>query len=248
MSIADNVHRYDDLAAFLMSCEADTTTPPEIPFVLEFLMMSLHVSLDDIQLFAGREGEDEARRIFPQVRNWTRDSDSRKAVWHAGQVFHYAKAFEKTRLRDFYAVATYHATLVLWVWGMVTSGSSRQSGIATPVATGTFQQPPLQNNLVISKSQAKVVLDGPETKSTKAFVKLGHGTPGLLNAVRPANEMMDARPSSTSEVFCSLFDSRGVMTTAAGVLKSNFPHTKGSLPPLVANLSNLLTELGKLPT
>jgi hypothetical protein len=60
--------------------------------------------------------------------------------------------------------------------------------------------------------------------------------------------MLDARPSSTSEVFCSLFDSRGVMATAAGILKGNFPHTKGSLPPLVANLSNLLDELGKLPS
>jgi hypothetical protein len=248
MIFSNMIRRYDDLTAFLTSCEADSTTPPEIPFVLEFLMMSLHVALDDIQMFAGREGEEEARKVFPQVRAWTRDSDSRKAVWHAGQVFHHAKAFEKTRLRDFYAVATYHATLVLWVWGMVTSGSSRQSGIATPIGTGMPQRPTLQSNFTMSKSHAKVVLDGAESKITKAFVQLGHGTPGLQNAIRPANEMMEARPSSTSEVFCSLFDSRGVMTIAAGVLKSNFPHTKGSLPPLVANLSNLLDELGKLPT
>lgn len=248
MRLANVVCRYDDLTAFLTSCEADHTTPPEIPFVLEFLMMSLHVALDDIQLFAGREGEDEARRIFPQVRTWTRDAESRKAVWHAGQVFNHAKAFEKTRLRDFYAVAMYHATLVLWVWGMVTSGSSRQSGIATPVGSTLPQNPPPQIAFTATKSQAKVVLDGPESKSTKAFVQLGHGTPGLLTAVRPANEMLDARPSSTSEVFTSLFDSRGVMASAAGVLKGNFPHTKGSLPPLVANLSNLLDELGKLPS
>jgi hypothetical protein len=246
--LTNTFYRYDDLTAFLTSCEADPTTPPEIPFVLEFLMMSLHVALDDIQLFAGREGEDEARRVFPQVRTWTRDSESRKAVWHAGQVFNHAKAFEKTRLRDFYAVATYHATLVLWVWGMVTSGSSRQSGIATPIGATMPQNPPTQIAFTAAKSQARVVLDGPETKGTKAFVQLGHGTPGLLNAIRPANEMLDARPSSTSEVFCSLFDSRGVMATAASVLKSNFPHTKGSLPPLVANLSNLLDELGKLPS
>lgn len=248
MCLTNTFCRYDDLTAFLTSCEADITTPPEIPFVLEFLMMSLHVELDDIQLFAGREGEDEARRIFPQVRTWTRDAESRKAVWHAGQVFNHAKAFEKTRLRDFYAVATYHATLVLWVWGMVTSGSSRQSGIATPVGTTLPQNPPPQIAFTATKSQARVVLDGPESKNTKAFVQLGHGTPGLLNAVRPANEMLDARPSSTSEVFTSLFDSRGVMASAAGVLKGNFPHTKGSLPPLVANLSNLLDELGKLPS
>lgn len=243
-------HRYDDLNAFLTSVEADPATLPEIPFVLEFLMMSLHVALDDIQLFAGRAGEDEARRIYPQVRRWTCDSESRRAVWHAGQVFHHAKAFEKTRLRDFYAVAMYHATLVLWVWGMVTSGTSRQSGMATPIGASIPQQPSLQNAFATPglKPQAKVVLDGLENKTTKAFIQLGHGTPGLQNVTRLQNEMPDARPSSQSEVFCSLFDSRGVMSTAAGVLKNNFPHTKGSLPPLVDNLASLLDDLGKLPT
>jgi hypothetical protein len=223
-------------------------------------MMSLHVALDDIQLFAGRAGEDEARRIYPQIRTWTQDSESRKAVWHAGQVFHHAKKFEKTRLRDFYAVAMYHATLVLWVWGMVTSGTSRQSGLATPVGTNMphqqhhqqqqqQHQPSLQAALFThSKSQARVILDAPETKSTKAFIQLSHGTPGLQNAIRPPNEMPEARPSYTSEVFCSLFDSRDVMATAAGVLRGNFPHSKGALPPLVGNLASLLDDLGRLPS
>jgi hypothetical protein len=228
-------------------------------------MMSLHVALDDIQLFAGRAGEDEARRIYPQVRAWTQDSESRKAVWHAGQVFHHAKKFEKTRLRDFYAVAMYHATLVLWVWGMVTSGTSRQSGIATPVggSGGSManqqqhhqqqhhqqqNQPSLQTALFAgSKSQARVILDLPEQKATKAFIQLSHGTPGLQTALRPPNEIPEARPSYTSEVFCSLFDSRGVMATAAGVLRGNFPHSKGGLPPLVGNLASLLDDLGRLP-
>lgn len=239
---------YDDLTAFLTSCEADVSTPPEIPFLLEFLMMSLHVSLDDIQVFAGRAGEEEARKAYPQVRLWTQDSESRKAVWHAGQVLHHAKAFEKTRLRDFYAVALYHATLVLWVWGMVTSGTSRQSGMATPVGSAMPQQSAIHGAFATPKSQGRVNLDSLETRITKAFVQLGHGTPGLTKTTRPANEMTDARPSVTTEVFCSLFDSRAVMATAAGVLKGNFPHTKGSLPPLVENLANLLDELGKLPT
>lgn len=224
-------------------------------------MMSLHVALDDIQLFAGRAGEDEARRIYPQVRSWTQNSESRKAVWHAGQVFHHAKKFEKTRLRDFYAVAMYHATLVLWVWGMVTSGTSRQSGLATPIGVNSIpnqqthhqnqqnQLPSLQTALTLGPNpRAKVILDSPESKTTKAFIQLSHGTPGLQTAVRPPNEIPEARPSSTSEVFCSLFDSRGVMATAAGVLRGNFPRTtaKAGLPPLVGNLACLLDDLGGL--
>ena len=81
-------------------------------------MMKLHVSLNDIQLFSGRAGEEEARRVYPQIRAWTEESESRTAVWHAGQLFRTARSFEKTRLRDFYAVAVHHAALTLWVYGL----------------------------------------------------------------------------------------------------------------------------------
>jgi hypothetical protein len=39
-----------------------------------------------------------------------------------------------------------------------------------------------------------------------------------------------------------------VMATAAGVLRGNFPHSKGALPPLVGNLASLLDDLGRLPS
>ncbi|EGP86300.1 uncharacterized protein MYCGRDRAFT_44386 [Zymoseptoria tritici IPO323] len=223
---------YDDLTTLLTSVETDSSSPTEISFVLEFLMMLLHVSLDDIQVFAGRSGEDEARKVYPQVRTWTQDAESRRAIRHAGQVFQYAKKFEKTRLRDFYAVALYHSTLVLWVWGMVTSGISRQSGVSES-----------------SKAQARVLLDGPESRSTKAFVQLGHGTPGLEVTPNPPNDTSAIpRTNDNVEGFYSLSNSRCVMATAAAVLRGNFPHPKGGLPPLVGNLASLLDDLGTLPT
>jgi hypothetical protein len=255
-TFADLPPRYDDLNAFLTLVEADSSSPPEIAFVLEFLMMLLHVSLDDIQVFAGRAGEDEARKVYPRVRTWTQNSESRRSLWHAGQVFHHSRRFEETRLRDFYAVALYHATLVLWVWGMVTSGTSRQSGHSTPLrATARsnpyqHQPPPSFQAALASGTQgkSKILLDSPESKSTKAFVQLGHGTPGLQDALRRPTEMPEARPSATSESFCSLLDSRGVMATAAAVMRGNFPQTKGGLPPLVGNLASLLDDLGRLST
>ncbi|SMR55831.1 unnamed protein product [Zymoseptoria tritici ST99CH_3D1] len=223
---------YDDLTTLLTSVETDSSSPTEISFVLEFLMMLLHVSLDDTQVFAGRSGEDEARKVYPQVRTWTQDAESRRAIRHAGQVFQYAKKFEKTRLRDFYAVALYHSTLVLWVWGMVTSGISRQSGVSES-----------------SKAQARVLLDGPESRSTKAFVQLGHGTPGLEVTPNPPNDTSAIpRTNDNVEGFYSLSNSRCVMATAAAVLRGNFPHPKGGLPPLVGNLASLLDDLGTLPT
>lgn len=211
-------------------------------------MMSLYVALEDIQLFAGRAGEEEARRIYPQVRQWTQNSESRKAIWHAGQVFHHANKFEKTRLRDFYAVALYHATLVIWVWGMITFGTSRHSGLVTPIAANLPQSPSLQGISNISKRQVRVMLDGTESKTTKAFIHLGHGIPGLQNVVNSTTGTSANTLNSAMGSFCSLFDSRAIMSTAAGVLKGNFPQTKGSLPPLVDNLTSLINELGKLPT
>lgn len=211
-------------------------------------MMSLYVSLDDIQLFAGRAGEEEARRIYPFVRTWTQELESRKAIWHAGQVFHHAGLFEKTHLRDFYAVATYHASLTLWVWGMVTLGTTRQSRIQTPVGTGPQQPSALHTPTSASRAKARAVLNGPEDKITKAFVQLGHGVPGLQSNTISANETSDARPASSTASFCSLSDSRGVMSFSARLLRGNFPHVKGAFPPLVENLANLLDELGSLPT
>ena len=217
-------------------------------FVLEFLMMSLHVSLDDIQLFAGRAGEEEARRVYPYVRTWTQEMESRKAIWHAGQVLHHAGLFEKTRLRDFYAVATYHASLTLWVWGMVTLGTTRQSRIQTPVGNSSQQPASMQTPTSASRAKTRAVLNGPEDKTTKSFVQLGHGVPGLQGNTSATSEIADARPASSSKTFCSLSDSRGVMTFSARLLRGNFPHVKGGFPPLVENLANLLDELGSLPT
>ena len=244
---------------FLTYCELDTSTPPEIIFTLQFLMMKLHVSLDDIQLFSGRAGEEEARKVYPQIRAWTEESDSRTAVWHAGQLFRVARSFEKTRLRDFYAVAVHHAALTLWVYGMVVSNTNRQSGLQTPVAQTFASQTPSGQRSRQSQAQAhlttatssrkRLYLDGPDEKAGRAFAQLRLGVPGLQKIYQTTTNSsvrLDALPSSGT--FCPLYNSKGVMSVAADILRSNFPRSREGLPPLVENLANLMDDLGKLST
>ena len=84
---------------------------PEAVMLHELFMMNLHVSFEELQLFAGKEGAEEAQRVYPLLRQWFDNRRSRQAVFHAGQIIHAATIF--SHLRDFYAVALYHASLAL---------------------------------------------------------------------------------------------------------------------------------------
>ena len=52
----------------------------------EHLLLNIFVSFEELSRFSGKEGTSEARRAFPVLRQWARGTDSRQAVWHAGQI------------------------------------------------------------------------------------------------------------------------------------------------------------------
>lgn len=231
----------DNLTAMSAYCEMHENLPPEILFTVEFLIMALHGSLEDIQIFSGKHGEEEARKVYPRIRDWAQDAEARTCVWHAGQVLRIARSFEKTRLRDFYAVAVYQTVLTLWVYGMVTSNAVRKSGDKTPVpnartSTTAHHSDPLS-------AGHRIYLDGTDEKAAKSFKLLGQGTPGLRNQTT-GHDLI--QPLGGPSNFCSLHNSRGLMLIAENILKSNFPESRNGLPPLVENLTNLMGELGKL--
>jgi hypothetical protein len=120
--------------------------------LLNLLIMNLHVSLDDLQLFAGKEGEEQARRIYPVLQQWASSSEARSAIWCAGQVFRYAKTFAPGQLTDFYAVAVQHAALAMWAYGVITKANHRP-----PPLPSQFQSEP-------------VWLDGSEGMSTQRWL------------------------------------------------------------------------------
>lgn len=67
---------YDDLNVMRTYCEMLQMPFPEVYFTMNFLMMSLNVTLEDIQTFSGKLGEEEALRTFPRIRLWTEDAQS----------------------------------------------------------------------------------------------------------------------------------------------------------------------------
>lgn len=106
--------------------------PKEVHMISQLLRMNLCVAFEDLQLLAGKEGVEEARRVFPALKLWFRSSECRRAMYHAGQVLRVARrpaglspnassiaTPDTPWLRDFNAVALYHAGLAFWVYGLL---------------------------------------------------------------------------------------------------------------------------------
>ncbi|KAL7273714.1 hypothetical protein RUND412_003409 [Rhizina undulata] len=133
------------------------------------LQLSLHASFENLQVFAGKEGEVPARNIYPLLQRWRAHDDSRWALWHAGQLIRVFRVNTKACfINDFVAVALYHASLVLWAYGLL--GLGEQSKNPTPA------QPPS-----LAQDADVVQMDCEEDAvAGYNFVELGIGKPGIL--------------------------------------------------------------------
>ncbi|KXT01826.1 hypothetical protein AC578_1994 [Pseudocercospora eumusae] len=113
--------------------------PKEVHMVSQLLRMNLCVAFEDLQLLAGKEGEGEARRVYPFLKQWYRSPECRQAMWHAGQVLRAARrppglspnasrtaTPDTPWLRDFNAVALYHAALAFWVYGLLSKATAME--------------------------------------------------------------------------------------------------------------------------
>ncbi|KAI1263054.1 hypothetical protein F5Y18DRAFT_395944 [Xylariaceae sp. FL1019] len=124
--------------------------------LLNLLGVNLYVSLDDLQLFAGKDGEDQARRVYPILQQWSKSGDCRRALWHAGQVLRHAKSFPCGHLKGFYAAGVHHAALALWTYGVVTRARN-----------------PSSVNII----HENVYIDDEETALVPRFINFGLGRP-----------------------------------------------------------------------
>ncbi|KAL4944372.1 hypothetical protein BDV06DRAFT_210294 [Aspergillus oleicola] len=218
--------RQDDLLLSLQTAVDDMDNlPPNAILFSEFAMMHLHVNFDSVQRFAGQFGEAEARRKYPDLRNWSLTKEARVSIWHAGQVLRAARIILPFQLRGFDNLAIYHAILVLWVFGLLRCGETKFDD-----ATSLSGAP----------SGPYLSLDGNRPETLKAFVNRGVGQPGLtLHSNGP--------DGGDHTSFCQLTSPRLVMEVGRQVLKSNFSGAADHLPPLVENLHDLICELGSLP-
>ncbi|KAL4805201.1 hypothetical protein BDV18DRAFT_142146 [Aspergillus unguis] len=199
---------------------------PHISLVYEVISMFLFMSLEDLQLFAGKEDKKEARRVYNSALEWINSVDSRHAIWHAGQVIRAAKSMPSRSLTGFLAVGVYYASLAFWSYSVVSKAREKAKGTATLSETSPASSTPGSS---LDSSRALVFLDGDETSDVHRFISLGRGCPALQGV------------SGTGPALVS--DPRRVMDVTQGLLKGDALFD--SLPPLVQGLCQLMNDLGR---
>ncbi|KAI1338659.1 c6 zinc finger domain-containing protein [Xylariaceae sp. FL0016] len=210
---------------------------PNACLLLELLHMYVHVSLDDVEYFAGKGDIEDARQVLPALQRWVAGSDARQAIWHAGQVVRAAKGFPPKRLRGFLTVAVYQATLVMWAYSIVSAAEGVGAGVNATAPSPQHAHPHAQNNNPPPSSHA-IVLDGLDSSAVQRFITLGKGTPSITGP--PGLEF--AAPD-----LVPLSDQEAAIGATLEMLASNFScQLEGDAPPpLVENLMQLLGDLSR---
>ena len=252
MSILLRPFSYETLTKLRSKCDTFGHGSPEVILLAEFLMMFLNVSLDDVQRFAGKDGERDAREIVPSMRNWCHSKEARRAIWHAGQALRAAKSFHPTQLKGFHAVAFYFSALTLWVYGLIINDANLNSGLRTPIPNE-----PLPNHSPLDRHEPRdllshglnnlhddstlVVLDGWDDQKVRLFINFNQGQPGLTST--NSKHSSSASPYSS---FCSLHLPRSVLMNAVSILQANYSHKSSSPPLMVRTLLGLMKKLAEL--
>jgi hypothetical protein len=220
----DLVNLCKQLALSNTDIEGGIGPPPRL--LLEVCQLHLHVSLEDIQLFAGKEGHEEARKTVASLRSWIKLPDSRQAIYHAGQILKQAARYPYGFLAGFQAIAVYHASLTLWAYTVLIEPD--------PVLQQRNEESPVGRELEL------VRLDGDETQGDfQRFLMLGKGCP-CIRAYKNRREHEDGTVTL-------LTDPMGVMDSIANLLV-NKNGNEHEMPPIVSNLVKLMHSLGKAAT
>ena len=202
---------------------------PQLALVLERILLNVHISFEHVQLFAGKEGEEEARRVLPLLQRWSTTSGARQAVWHAGQILKAARRSPQRYLRDFQAVCLYHAGMTFWTYAVVLTSAADQQDLYTDSQAA-------KSRPAISASEL-VWLDGEDSQAVQRFIALNRGTP-VVCSLADGSETGNLLP-------VKLENPKAIMNICTGLLKGNSPMEEGGTPlPLVENLSQLMHDLG----
>jgi hypothetical protein len=209
---------------------AERSVQHTLDLIVDLLTMYLHVSMEELQVFAGKEGIEDSRRVFPRLRRWVLEQDSKQSVWSAGQVLRHAKRYAPGTLRNFAAIAVYHASLTLWSYGVIyrTSLSSDNFDRSSIEATTCFP------------------VDGPASEHSQRFLMFGQGSPSI--SVNPRLSVEETIDTSSAGV-ALLTDPQATMRICLRILEHNFEvqDEQGVVkePPLVFNLCQLMRDLNK---
>ncbi|KAJ4012016.1 hypothetical protein NW752_004411 [Fusarium irregulare] len=106
-----------------LSLSPEASADPEIQMRLELSLLHLQMPFEDIQIFAGMEGTERARAVYPMVRDWAKSEAARHTIYHAAQIVQMAKDAPKGSMRGPMAIMLYHASLTFWVYGLLSDHS-----------------------------------------------------------------------------------------------------------------------------
>jgi hypothetical protein len=200
---------------------------PCVKMMLEVGLMHLHVSLEDIQHLAGKEGEEHARRAATRLRSWIGQRDSRQALFHAGQIAKAAAQCPSQYLRGFHAVMIYHASLTMWAYALLATSQTASSTSQRPLYPSADIQLP------------GIRLDGDETSHLKRFILLGIGNARIQRYSNGSGSSLTDEPPTIS-----LTDAAEVMRSMAGLL-SSLDKSEHYCVPIVSYLTRLMHSLAK---
>ncbi|KAJ9632338.1 hypothetical protein H2203_000743 [Taxawa tesnikishii (nom. ined.)] len=190
--------RYQELARLLQCIRVSSVSSTNL--FLEHLFMHLHMSLEEVHLFAGIEGLDEARRVYPSLQEWVKTSAARQAVWHAGQIIRAARQFPASCLVGAHAVALYQAGLAFWTYGVVSMAAE-----ATPNSAHDF----LVKNTQSDSNEAIAWLDEFDSNSVQRFIALNRGQAAIHwpgdDSAHPSFALL-SDPSAIMGVLMDLFE------------------------------------------
>ncbi|KAJ5505530.1 Zinc finger C2H2 [Penicillium expansum] len=120
-------------------------------------LMHMHMSLEEIQLFAVSFEQSESA--------WSESKEGRQAVWHAAQIIREIRALEPQYLRDFTAVALYHSTLVIWAYGMGVADLTGTTTTKVPIWLDSPETEHVQRFISFGRGQPMLHGDTPEVSA-----------------------------------------------------------------------------------
>lgn len=191
------------LERFRLSLDTNSPHVRETFMRLEVVGLHLHMSLEDIQNFAGMEGPEQSRAIWPTVLAWAKSEAGRRAVWHAGQITLAAKLLPKNTIYGPLAVILSHATMALWAYGLLAEPPDQLALGGGPLALS-----------MMAGDHEDVWLDGQDGMALQRFVQYGRGRPCIRGLADPSSHA-----DSDCRVYLSGTD--GVIDTVTGIIRGN---------------------------
>lgn len=202
---------------------------------LHVILLNMHVSLEDVQFLTTAEPQ-AYHPARASLYEWVSRKESRQALWHAGQIIKHIRLLPSQNLRDFAAVALYHAGLTLWAYGTVRQAPNCQP---PPMISSTpskdMQQsaamaplPPYSRDSM-NIDPIKVYLDGIQADDVNRYIALERGTPVLQGFDG------DAMP-------VHIYHPQAVLDLMIKLMEQNYRWKLSQQPPLVANLIHLVAR------